>query len=48
VDECIAEHHGKILEENLEIIKNLLANDWKIIIYSNMKKSDRYDELEKL
>jgi len=48
IDECIAPHHWKILPENIEIIKTLLKNDWEIIIYSNMKKSDRYKELEKL
>ncbi len=48
VDECIAPHHWQILPENMKIIKELLDLGWKIVIFSNMKKSDRYDELEAL
>ena len=48
IDDCIAPHHWKIYRFNIEKIKELLSNEWKIIIFSNMKKSDRYEELEKL
>lgn len=48
VDECIAPHHGYILPKNLEKIVQLHNNGWKIIIDSNMKKSDRYESLEDL
>ncbi len=48
VDECIAPHHGYILPKNLEKIIQLHNNGWKIIIDSNMKKSDRYQPLEDL
>jgi predicted HAD superfamily phosphohydrolase YqeG len=47
IDDCIAPHHGKILSENLNIIKELVANWWKIVVHSNMKKTSRYEELEK-
>lgn len=48
VDECVAPHHGNILPQNLEMIKQLIWDGWKIVIFSNMKKSDRYEELESL
>jgi len=48
VDECIAPHHGNILPENIEIIKQLIEKWWRIAIFSNMKKSDRYKELEQI
>lgn len=48
IDDCIAPHHGEILPENLNIIKELVASGWKIVFYSNMKKTSRYEELEKL
>lgn len=47
VDDCIAPHHGEILPENKDIIEWLLK-DFKIVVFSNMKKSNRYEELEKL
>ncbi len=47
-DECVAPHHGNILPENMELIKELLIKEWKIVIFSNMKKSDRYKKLEDL
>ena len=46
IDECVAPHHWKILPENIDIIKWLISAWWKIVIFSNMKKSDRYSELE--
>lgn len=48
IDECVAPHHGDILPENLAKIKELLEWWWKIVIFSNMKKSGRYRELEGL
>ncbi|MDD4151538.1 MAG: HAD-IA family hydrolase [Candidatus Gracilibacteria bacterium] len=48
IDECVAPHHGNILDENMKIIKNIFENGWKIVIYSNMKKTSRYEDLEKL
>ena len=48
IDECVAPHHWRILPENLEKIKQLKEKWWKIIVFSNMKKSDRYEELELL
>lgn len=48
VDECIAPHHWAILPENFAIIWELIRLWWKIVIFSNMKKSDRYRELEDL
>lgn len=48
IDECVAPHHGNILEKNEEIIKRLILQWWKIIVYSNMQKSDRYSLLEEL
>ena len=46
IDECVAPHHWKILPKNIDIIKWLISVWWKIVIFSNMKKSDRYGELE--
>lgn len=48
VDDCIAPHHGEILGINESIIKNLKLYWWKIVIHSNMKKSDRYEGFKKL
>lgn len=48
VDECVAPHHGDILPVNLAKIRELLEGWWKIVIFSNMKKSGRYRELEEL
>ncbi len=48
IDECIAPHHWKILEKNEKIIIDLLIKWWEIVIFSNMKKSDRYTNLEEL
>lgn len=55
IDECVAPHHWHILPENMKVIKDLLmrCNEswekmWKIVVFSNMQESDRYDELKKL
>lgn len=48
VDDCIAPHHWKILQENYKIIASLLKKWWEIVIFSNMKKTSRYVEIEKL
>ncbi|MGB2111451.1 MAG: hypothetical protein ACPHY8_06660 [Patescibacteria group bacterium] len=48
IDECVAPHHGEILPQNLDKIIQLHNSGWKIIINSNMKKSDRYIRLEEL
>lgn len=48
VDDCIAAHHGDILGENLEIISQLQWHGWRICIFSNMKKTQRYQQLEEL
>lgn len=55
IDECVAPHHWHILPENMEILKDLSSQydenwekKWKIIVYSNMQESDRYDELKDL
>lgn len=48
VDECIAPHHGQILNLYYQKIQELLQAWFKIVIYSNMKKSSRYEDLEKL
>lgn len=48
VDDCIAPHHGHILPENIVIIQKLLEKEWKIVIFSNMKKTDRYQDIESL
>jgi len=48
IDDCVAPHHGKIYETNMKMIRYLLEKEWDIIVYSNMKKSDRYDELEEM
>jgi uncharacterized protein len=48
VDECIAPHHGDILPQNLEHIRNLIKKWWRIVIFSNMKKNGRYKELEEI
>lgn len=48
IDECVAPHHGKILPENIDIIRRLFGAWWKIVVFSNMKKSNRYSEIEEL
>lgn len=48
IDECVAPHHWNILPENYDKILELLNAWFKIVIFSNMKKSSRYEELERL
>lgn len=48
IDDTIAPHHGEILQENIEIIKSLIWQGWSIVIFSNMKKTQRYHELENM
>lgn len=48
IDECVAPHHGDILPVNLAKIMELKNAWWEIAIFSNMKKSDRYADLEKV
>lgn len=47
VDGTIAYNHSKILPENIKHLKNLLAKGLKIVCYSNMKWSTRYNSLPK-
>jgi HAD superfamily phosphatase (TIGR01668 family) len=47
VDDCIAHNHKEVLKENLEYIKTLHAKGIKIVLYSNMKKTKRYDSIER-
>lgn len=42
VDECIAPHHGEVLQENIDAIIAMVNQGIKIVIFSNMKMSDRY------
>ncbi len=48
VDDCIAPHHGEILPQNFDIIRNWVAEGVHVIIFSNMQKSDRYAPLESI
>lgn len=48
VDECIAPHHGDIFDENFRKIEQLKQKGWDIVVFSNMKKTNRYENLEKL
>lgn len=48
IDDCVAPHHGKIYPTNIKMIKYLLEKGWNIVIFSNMKKSDRYTQLENM
>lgn len=45
VDECIAEHHGPILPENLVHAVAMVESGLRGCISSNMKASDRYQPL---
>ena len=47
-DETLAPNYGQILDENFELIRGLVAAGMKVVIFSNMKESERYDELKKL
>jgi HAD superfamily phosphatase (TIGR01668 family) len=48
VDECIAPHHWMVFDENIQKIEELKKDGWEIVIFSNMKKTNRYQELENL
>jgi len=48
VDDCIAPHHWGIYTFNKDKINQLILLGWQIVIYSNMKNSDRYEELENM
>ena len=45
VDECVSPHHEEVLEENIEAIIEMINQGIKIVIFSNMKMSGRYDPL---
>lgn len=47
VDDCIAKNHGEILPQNVEHLKKLLDQGYKIVLYSNAKKTARYEMLPK-
>lgn len=46
IDGCLAYNHGEILPENLEHLRALLAKGIKVVIYSNMIWSPRYQNLD--
>lgn len=46
-DDCIAYNHGEVLKENIAHLKKLSSQGIKIVIYSNMKKTLRYESIEK-
>jgi uncharacterized protein len=43
VDECIAPHHGEIIQENIDAIIDMVNQGIRIVIFSNMRVSERYD-----
>ncbi len=45
-DDCIAYNHGKILPKNIKHIKKLKKQGIKIVIYSNLAKTNRYKPIE--
>jgi len=45
-DDCISYNHGEILEENVTHIKRLHDQGIKLVIYSNMRKTERYEAIE--
>ena len=45
VDELLAPHHGPVLAENVEKIREMLAEGVKIAIYSNSKATQRLVDL---
>jgi len=45
VDECIAPHHGEILQENIDAIIKMVKQGIQVCIFSNMKASERYQPL---
>lgn len=46
IDGCVSYNHENILPENSEHIKRLIAHGIKIVVYSNMAKTNRYDVFE--
>lgn len=48
VDETVAEHHGEILQENIEHIAMMVNMGIVVIINSNMKATSRYDVLKEM
>ena len=47
IDECVAPHHGEILTENMEAIVHMVKSKIKLVIFSNMEATNRYDPLIK-
>ncbi|MFH1218708.1 MAG: hypothetical protein V1679_02605 [Candidatus Peregrinibacteria bacterium] len=47
IDECVAPHHGDVLDKNIVPIINMVQQGVRIVIFSNMKSSERYDSLIK-
>jgi len=45
IDECVAPHHGDILQENLDAIVKMVNDEVKLVVFSNMKASERYNPL---
>ncbi|MFC1655359.1 HAD-IA family hydrolase [Patescibacteria group bacterium] len=45
IDECTAPHHGEILPENLEHVVEMIQDGTRVVIFSNMKASDRYNAI---
>lgn len=45
IDECVAPHHGEIMPANERKILEL-NDEYRVIGFSNMKKTDRYAKLE--
>jgi len=45
IDECVAPHHGEVLRENVDSIIKMINQGVKIVIFSNMKASERYNPL---
>lgn len=42
VDECVSPHHEEVLDVNVDAIIEMINQGIKIVIFSNMKLSDRY------
>jgi len=45
IDECVAPHHGEVLPENVDSIIAMASQGVKIVIFSNMRVSERYASL---
>ena len=46
MDDTIAPYHSTALSENMNLLKELIEQDWKIAIYSNRRKTERYNNIE--